>query len=147
MTELEVYTDGAARGNPGRSASGYSVYDKDRLVMERVVYNGVRTNNYAEYMAVIEALKWCRARFDGKGTRLKVYSDSQIVVKQATGSYKTKSGLLKPLHEELKRLCGCFLSVEFRNVPRSSSLVARVDRKLNTFLDGLERQESGEQQH
>lgn len=132
---IEVYTDGAARGNPGESASGYSIYEGDSLIREDVFYNGKRTNNYAEYMAMIGALRWCRDNPVAKGARITVYSDSQLVVNQMRGSYKVKSGDMGRLNAELRGLCTAFQSVDFRSVPRSNGLVARVDRRLNRFLD------------
>ncbi len=61
MRKFVVYTDGASRSNPGHSASGYIVFEDGMEVARNAVYIGKRTNNYAEYIAVINALKWCLA--------------------------------------------------------------------------------------
>lgn len=135
MTKLEVFTDGAARGNPGESASGYSVYREGRLIREDVWYNGRKTNNYAEYRAAIGALKWCSDNFDAASTDLTLFSDSQLLVNQANGTYKVRSESMKELRRELSALVKTFRSAIFRNVPRSNSLITRVDRRLNLFLD------------
>lgn len=135
---IEIYTDGAARGNPGESASGYSIYSGDRLIGEDVWYNGRRTNNFAEYTAVINALKWCLGNVDAGTADVTVHSDSQLVVNQMNGSYKVKSTDMRGLNSELKRLCGGFRRVSFRSVPRSDGLIAKVDRRLNAFLDSRE---------
>lgn len=138
MVKLEIFTDGASRGNPGRSASGYSVYRDGKLLREDVWYNGLVTNNHAEYAAVIGALKWCGQNFSAKDVEVLVFSDSQLIVNQAKGAYKVKSEGLKPLSLELSALEKGFASVEFRSVPRSNGLISRVDKMLNRFLDGMD---------
>ena len=63
---IEIYTDGAARGNPGASASGYVIYDPSgRQLAKNTIYNGIKTNNQAEYIAIIAALKEA-GRLSGK---------------------------------------------------------------------------------
>ncbi len=136
---IEIYTDGAARGNPGRSASGFSVYSGEKILKEDVWSNGIKTNNFAEYTAIINALKWCLENTDAKEAQITVYSDSQLVVNQMNGSYKIKSSDMKELNAKLRRLCGEFAEVGFKSVPRSNSLIARVDRRLNAFLDRHDR--------
>src|SRR5687768_15400396 len=52
LTRIRVYSDGAARGNPGPSGAGAVLVDPSGKVLERLgKYLGVQTNNYAEYMA------------------------------------------------------------------------------------------------
>jgi len=56
--DLYIYTDGASRGNPGKSASGYLILDSsNKPLLKEVFYNGRKTNNFAEYMAIIAALE------------------------------------------------------------------------------------------
>ena len=59
MDKIAIYTDGAARGNPGPSASGYSIYLSGRQIAKGEKFNGNATNNFAEYNAVILTLEWC----------------------------------------------------------------------------------------
>ncbi|MDE1823627.1 MAG: reverse transcriptase-like protein, partial [Candidatus Micrarchaeota archaeon] len=55
---LTIYTDGASRSNPGESASGFQILDENsRQLLEKAFYNGIRTNNEAEYIAIIAALE------------------------------------------------------------------------------------------
>ncbi len=133
--QIRIYTDGASRGNPGSSASGYSIYSRERVLKEDAFYNGTRTNNYAEYMAAIAALRWCKENAPAD-SEITVFSDSQLLVNQMNGSYKVKSIQMKQLNGELRGLSSCFGRVEFKCVPRSNTLIARVDRRLNLFLDG-----------
>ena len=53
---LRVYSDGASRGNPGISAIAFMIVTEDgRLLKRYSKYVGVRTNNQAEYEALISA--------------------------------------------------------------------------------------------
>jgi ribonuclease HI len=133
---LIVYTDGAARGNPGPSASGFEVYDHSgRGIHAHSHYNGEQTNNFAEYNAVILALKWCSENSDAKETEIALYSDSELVVRQITGKYKVKARHILPLKEGVKELSAKFGAISFHNVPREDEHIVRVDAALNRLLD------------
>ena len=136
---ITVYTDGAARGNPGESASGFMIYDSSgKLRKSSAVYNGSKTNNYAEYMAVIEALEWCKAHLKAPNdSDIMLFSDSQLVVRQLNGDYKVKAGSLAALHKRALALAKSFNSVTFSNLPRENANIGKVDRMLNELLDGM----------
>ncbi len=140
MAKITIYTDGAARGNPGESASGFAVYDgTGRLRKSYSAYNGSKTNNYAEYRAVILALRWCRSNLkDPKGVDVELFSDSQLVVRQLTGKYRIKSEAMSELNMKVLELAKSFGSVRFSNVPREHSGISDVDRRLNELLDRKE---------
>jgi ribonuclease HI len=140
--KLVIFTDGAARGNPGPSASGYLVFEKGRLIRKEEFYNGIATNNTAEYKAIIAALEWCAKAEDTHKIRITLNSDSEVAVKQLNGSYKTKSASLKALNRKAKSLAESFDSVEFANVRRSNRYISAVDKALNSLLDD---RESGQQ--
>ncbi len=132
-----VYTDGASRSNPGKSASGYELFDKEhRLVAKESIYNGIKTNNQAEYIAIIEALGRI-ARDFGFENELYVYSDSQLMVRQLLGEYKVKEKELKILHSRAEELIKKFKSVKITNVPRENEHISSVDASLNELLDTL----------
>ncbi len=136
---VRIYTDGAARGNPGHSASGFMVYGKDgKLLKKHAEYNGIKTNNFAEYRAVMLALEWCLKglAFPPHAT-IALYSDSEVVVRQLNGTYKSKSKALQPLKSQVKELEKGFKSVTFNNVPREEEHIKLVDRSLNDLLDSL----------
>jgi ribonuclease HI len=130
-----IYTDGAARGNPGPSASGFMAYEGKKLLKRHAEYNGNATNNLAEYNAVLLALKWCLSNLDAKDSSLKLYSDNELVVRQINGRYKIKSKKLKPFNEEIKGIAVKFKSVSFGNVRRENLYISAVDRALNRLLD------------
>ena len=132
-----IYTDGAARGNPGPSASGYLVYSNRRVINRQSVYNGEATNNYAEYRAIILALEWCRDNLDVKETEIKVYSDSQLVIRQINGHYKVKSERLFEMNRKAKALAAKFSGMVFEDVGRENKGISAVDRQLNALLDKI----------
>lgn len=138
MDGITIYTDGAARGNPGRSASGYMIYLNGRLAARDSVYNGIATNNYAEYRAVILAMGWCikNLRMHSESS-LVVYSDSELVVRQLNHEYKIKSKKMLELADEALELAARFSKASFKNVPRSERHIAAVDRALNDLLDSM----------
>src|SRR5579885_1113436 len=94
--------DGGARGNPG--PAGYGVYIRDcegAPVAQLSEYLGHKTNNFAEYSALIAALEYAIAN----GHRaVRAVSDSELMVRQIQGRYKVSSPDLKPLYEKAKSL-------------------------------------------
>lgn len=138
MRDIEIYTDGAARGNPGPSASGFLVLDDGRSLIEHSRYNGIATNNAAEYTAIIMALEWSEAHIGNHaGAEMRLFSDSELVVRQLVGSYRVKSAGLRALNERALGLIGHFKALSLHNVPRSNPYVSRVDHNLNILLDSM----------
>lgn len=136
LMRIYAYTDGAARGNPGEGASGYHLLDSaHRLLARHVFRNGVCTNNEAEYLAVVAALKKALKMF-GAETDIVVVSDSNLVINQLAGKYKVKSQNLKALNKEGRDLLAKFRSHRLLNVRRENEHVASVDAELNELLDG-----------
>lgn len=133
--QLLIYTDGASRKNPGESASGYEIFDNShRLLAKHSFYNGIKTNNEAEYLALIAALE--RAGKDyGYDSAIDLYSDSELMIKQLKGEYKVKDAGLKGLNAQAKEQIGKFKSVRLSNVPRENEHISSVDASLNELLD------------
>lgn len=133
---LAVYTDGASRGNPGPSASGYVVYKDGRMIREYAEYNGTNTNNYSEYKAMLLALEWCsKNQSNAKDIEIMLFSDSKLIVSQLNSLYKTKDTKLKVLNNRVKELARNFKKVTFVNKPRNYRGIKIVDRALNKLLD------------
>ena len=94
--------DGAARGNPGPAAYGVIIRKPDGAVLESLGKRlGNQTNNVAEYHGLIAALDYAEAH---DIRRLRVRSDSLLLVQQMKGIYKVKNAGLKPLHERATRM-------------------------------------------
>src|SRR5207245_9226195 len=92
---------------------------------------GEATNNQAEYEGLLAALEFARS----KGyTRLRILSDSELLVRQMNEQYKVKSDGLRPLWERARRAAAAFESCSFRHVPREENREA--DRLANRALDG-----------
>jgi len=103
---LTLFVDGASRGNPGPSGIGIVIKDaRGHVVKEIGEYVGNRTNNVAEYRALLRSLDEAKAI----GAReVTVRSDSTLLVGQLTGTYKVKSPDLAPLHQAALRLLRAF---------------------------------------
>ena len=67
---------------------------KGRVAAELSRYLGVQTNNFAEYSGLLAVLEWA---LKNGVRRLRVVSDSELMVKQMKGLYKVKSPGLRPL--------------------------------------------------
>lgn len=117
---MEVYIDGGSRGNPG--PAGVGVYFPRFVRIAE--YLGHHTNNFAEYSALILALRFATARRWGK---LKVYSDSELVVKQIQGTYKVRNENIRPLYESALRWIAL--------IPEFS--IEHVRREFNKDADAL----------
>ena len=87
---VKVYTDGASSGNPGPSGIGIVVLDeKDNIIHTHKKFLGIRTNNYAEYSALIEAVKLLQ-KLEIIFDVINFYADSSLLVNQINGEYKIK---------------------------------------------------------
>ena len=132
--EVLIYTDGASRGNPGAASAGLIVYDKTgNCLYEEAFQLGTKTNNFAEYSAVLRALILSA---ENKIETLTLKSDSEFLVKQLSGLYKVKSPNIKPLFEECKKYENEVSNVKFQHVRREQN--KRADELANLILDGLD---------
>lgn len=127
--EAEIYVDGAARGNPGPAGIGYIIKRSSHPFTHRE-YVGKMTNNQAEYTALIKALE--NALSLGL-RRVRVYSDSVLLVKQVTGEYRVRNPRLAGLHQLVSGLVRRFEKFEIIHVAREKNLEA--DRLANEAID------------
>ena len=126
-----LYTDGAARGNPGPAGAGAVIVNPDGHIVAKVgKFLGESTNNVAEYMGLILGLK--RAKAMGI-KELEVLADSELLVKQLAGDYAVKAEHLKPLHDEAQQLLKAFSWIEVRHIPREEN--AQADAMSNRAID------------
>ena len=128
---LTAHCDGGSRGNPGPAGFGAVVTGPDGQVLARLSqFLGVQTNNYAEYSGMLAVLKWAR---EHGHRRLKVVSDSELMVKQMKGQYKVASPGLRPLWEEARRLAREVDKFEISHTLRGGNKEA--DRLANEAMD------------
>jgi ribonuclease HI len=160
---LTVYTDGASRGNPGKSGAGVLILDERKQEIASLKeYLGIATNNEAEYKALIIALEYLPALLSdktlsaaanpaGSGTQTNISDlsgilfllDSQLLVFQMNGIYSVKSANILPLYNKAKKLINSIkagskparipLAIEFRHIPRE--LNKEADRLANLAID------------
>ncbi len=128
---VTAYCDGGSRGNPG--PAGYGVFvegpDEEKLA-ELSEYLGKTTNNVAEYSGLLAALEWA---LESGHRRLRVVSDSELMVKQMQGRYKVNSADLRPLWEEAKRRAARLEGFRIEHVLRGKN--QRADRLANLAMD------------
>jgi ribonuclease HI len=131
MPEAILWTDGAARGNPGPAGSGaiLKTASADILATERQ-YLGETTNNVAEYKALLLGLM----RASERGIRrLEVRADSELMIKQLRGEYQVRAEGLKPLFAEAKGMLERFEAVKLVHVRREQNVEA--DKLANQAID------------
>jgi len=126
-----AHCDGGSRGNPGPAGYGAVIEDPQRRVAARLSeYLGKQTNNYAEYSGLVAVLTWAA----GHGARrLRVISDSELMVKQMKGQYKVSNPGLRPLWEEARRLARTLDAFEITHTLRAGN--AEADRLANEAMD------------
>ncbi|MGA3370732.1 MAG: ribonuclease HI family protein [Terracidiphilus sp.] len=126
-----AHCDGGSRGNPGPSGYGAVIEDAEgRIVARLSEFLGIRTNNYAEYSGLLAVLRWA---VENRADRLRVISDSELMVKQMQGKYKVASPILRPLFEEARKLSRSIPSFEMRHTLRGGNKEA--DRLANEAMD------------
>ncbi|HXL40754.1 MAG TPA: ribonuclease HI family protein [Myxococcales bacterium] len=126
-----VYSDGAARGNPGPAGAGAVLVDHAGKVVARLGrFLGKQTNNFAEYQGLLLGLKHAKEL----GYRqVEVRADSQLLIRQLKGEYAVRHAGLKPLHAEALRLLRSFDAYQLEHVPREENALA--DEMSNRAID------------
>jgi len=128
---LIIFSDGAARGNPGPSGAGAFITSADgEMVAEVREYLGEMTNNQAEYRALKCGLE--KARELGAKSVI-IRADSELMVKQLNGEYKVKNTGIKLIFREVSALFSYFESWEAAHVSREQNKEA--DRLANEAID------------
>jgi len=125
MSDLVAYVDGGSHGNPGPAGIGVVIEDSGggRLSIAKAI--GWQDNNVAEYLALLEALQCAVAL---KASRLHVFSDSQVVVRQMSGEYACRSPRLYSLNWTCRKLARS-LDFSIAHLPRGSN--AEANRLAN----------------
>lgn len=134
--KVSVFTDGGSRGNPGHSGFGVVIYDEKKQVVAKLSkYIGIKTNNEAEYSALVDALSWLRDNSTLHSiSSVTFYSDSQLMVRQLQGKYKVKAENIKPLFNQAKSLLDSLnLTYQFNDIPREQNSLA--DELANQAMD------------
>lgn len=132
-----IFADGGARGNPGPAGAGAVIRDEsEKLVGKVSKFLGHRTNNFAEYEAVIlgfAELQQLIPAEQRRETEVLVKMDSELVVKQMKGEYKVKHPVLKEQQARLIQAAGTFHKVSFTHIPRAQN--SDADAQANEAMD------------
>lgn len=127
---LVIHIDGAARGNPGESGVGVLIQEEGGKTREIKKYLGIKTNNQAEYTALITALASIK---DHEKHEIRIFTDSLLLANQMNGIWKVRHPKIKELHTKAKKLIEGFSRVIISHVPREENFEA--DRLANIAID------------
>ncbi|MBU1075906.1 MAG: ribonuclease HI family protein, partial [Spirochaetes bacterium] len=111
-----INTDGSSKGNPGYAKIGIIIKGASgKVLLKEQKEIGIKTNNQAEYIAVIEALK---IALEKKYERILLFSDSELIINQINNSYKIKNDILRDLYNNVKILEKRFKFIKFNHISR-----------------------------
>jgi ribonuclease HI len=128
---INAHCDGGARGNPGPAGYGAVIQDDQGTILaELSEFLGMRTNNFAEYSGLLACLQYA---LNHHHPRLRVVSDSELMVKQIQGKYKVNSPDLRPLWQEAKNRIARLEAFEISHALRHKNKDA--DRLANQAMD------------
>ena len=128
---IHAHCDGGSRGNPGPSGFGALITGANgETLAELSEFLGIRTNNFAEYSGLLACLAYA---LENKYPRLKVVSDSELMVKQIQGKYKVNSPDLKPLWQEARNRIAKLQAFEISHALRHKNKEA--DALANQAMD------------
>jgi len=99
----KLFIDGAARNNPGPAGAGVYLIKDNKVVVQKGFYLGNRTNNQAEYLALLLGIYFFEQQNVKKEEPISIYSDSQLLVSQLNGLYRVKNSALKKYFDIAKK--------------------------------------------
>lgn len=115
MKNIEIYIDGASKGNPGPSGIGVVVCKDGETIKNVSNYIGEATNNIAEYTALIFGL---REGIALNAQSISVNTDSQLLYRQIKKIYKIKNLNILKLYNQAVGLMSAFKDVSIKHIPR-----------------------------
>lgn len=136
-----IYTDGGSRGNPGKAAYGFVIYNENLPAGRQVIYGegspiGIATNNIAEYEAILKSFEWLKANREkiGRISGITMRMDSLLACQQLKGIYKVKSTHLAEYLRKIKKLeLEMNIYIKYEHVTRDKNVEA--DLLVNRALD------------
>ncbi len=123
---LTIYTDGGSSGNPGPAALAFVFCLGDKIILKHSENIGIATNNFAEYSAVLKALK--KAKELKSIARISFFSDSSLLVNQLNGLFKVKDAKIRSFVFEIR------IAEQELGVPVSYTHIPREKNKVADFL-------------
>lgn len=131
---IKIFTDGGARGNPGKAAIGVHIEKEGETLFDLGQKIGETTNNVAEYSAVIAGLEWLVK--NNTDNRIDFYLDSELVCRQINGTYRVKnlklSQLMSVIRTKEAQIKG---QISYHHIRREKN--EKADFLVNAALDNL----------
>lgn len=133
---INIFTDGASSGNPGVSGAACIFFDKNNKEFLRQNINlGINTNNYAEYSAILLAVKNIEEleendffkdfKIDFRDIKFNFFSDSELMVNQLNKKYKISNDKLKILANEFfEKIKILDINYNIYHIPREKNSLA-----------------------
>jgi ribonuclease HI len=119
---IEVFIDGASKGNPGPAGIGVLILDENEHEISKISEKiEDTTNNVAEYKALLRAITECKKL---NILSVKFYTDSQLLARQIKGMYKIKDEKLKPLYVKIRGKLLGFKNWDVVHIPREKNIIA-----------------------
>ncbi|AHF97101.1 ribonuclease H [Desulfurella acetivorans A63] len=134
-TTLTVFIDGASSNNPGSAGIGIVFMQNGEIIKTVSEYIGEKTNNEAEYTALIRALE---IGLDLGVKSIEVFSDSELIVKQVLGKYAVKQDHLKRLNQKVLSLIDKFEHFEIKHINRN--LNSQADKLAKSAIEHSDKQ-------
>jgi len=138
VNELEIYIDGASKGNPGPSGIGVVLCKGGETIRNVHAYIGEATNNIAEYNALLFGL---REALNLKAQKVTINTDSELLYRQIKRIYKVKNPNISKLYDQAVELIGSFKEVNFNHIPRKNNKGA--DKLANLAIKGAKKFPAG----
>ncbi len=131
MKKLIIYSDGGSRGNPGPAGLGVVIEnEKGSIIWKGYRFIGVKTNNQAEYQALLFGLEKVKSL---KATEVVCNLDSELIVNQLNRKYKIKNEDLGPYFIKIWNISQSFKKVVYQYIPREKNRLA--DKLVNQAID------------
>lgn len=136
--QLDIYTDGGSRGNPGPAGIGIVALQQEKVVHEFAQAIGVATNNEAEYKAILQSATWVQDfAIENKLTEINWFLDSKLVVEQLLKNWKIKEPRMKIFAEQFWKITdNIACSHTITHIPRAKNSMA--DALVNQALDAAQ---------
>ena len=118
MRALDIYIDGASKGNPGHAGIGVIVCRDGDVIRNVSQYIGQATNNVAEYTAFIFGLQEAMIL---KAEEVNVFTDSELLFRQIKKEYKVKNANIVGLYSQAEHLIAYFKDFSIKHIPREEN--------------------------
>ena len=118
MKAIEIYIDGASKGNPGHAGIGVIICQNGQVLKNISSYIGQTTNNVAEYTALIQALQEALIL---KAENIAINTDSQLLYRQMKKEYRVKHPLISSLYTQAMHLVSAFKDVNINHISRENN--------------------------